>query len=55
MLAAGRRLSRRVKVFDWARYSAGKPWFAGDGIHVSHFGAKKYTRYLRPALQLAPR
>lgn len=56
MRRAARRHPKRVRVFDWARHSAGhSAWFAGDGLHVSHAGARAFARFLhrqaRPLLR----
>ncbi len=35
-------------VADWNDYSAGKPWFRGDGLHMSTAGATAFATFLRP-------
>ena len=35
-------------VADWNAYSAGKPWFGSDGLHLSGTGASALATYLRP-------
>jgi hypothetical protein len=35
-------------VADWNDYSAGKPWFATDGLHLSATGATALASFLRP-------
>jgi hypothetical protein len=35
-------------VADWNGYSAGQPWFAADGLHLSATGATKLASFLRP-------
>jgi hypothetical protein len=37
-----------LRVADWDRYSAGKPWFGGDGMHLSPEGGVALARFLRP-------
>ncbi|WP_217924978.1 hypothetical protein [Miltoncostaea oceani] len=43
------RASRRpwMSVADWNAYSAGKPWFAGDGLHLTSGGAYALAGLLR--------
>ncbi len=38
----------RMRVADWNRYSAGKPWFRGDGLHMGTAGATAFAAFLRP-------
>ena len=38
----------RMLVADWNDYSAGKPWFRGDGLHMSTAGATAFAAFLRP-------
>jgi len=38
----------RLLVADWNAYSAGKPWFGSDGLHLSATGATELARFLRP-------
>lgn len=47
--AAGRIWTKRVRVLDWVRLSAGHDdWFASDGIHLgSPAGIRAYTSLLR--------
>ena len=59
MLAVERAHPDRVLVLDWVARSAGHPgWFFGDGLHVSHAGARVYARFvargLRPFLGPPP-
>jgi hypothetical protein len=35
-------------VADWDAHSAGKPWFAGDGLHLDDSGAIALASFLRP-------
>jgi hypothetical protein len=35
-------------VADWNAYSAGKPWFGSDGLHLTARGADALAAYLRP-------
>lgn len=35
-------------VADWNTYSAGRPWFGSDGLHLSATGAAELAKYLRP-------
>jgi hypothetical protein len=35
-------------VADWNAYSAGKPWFGSDGLHLSATGAGALASFLRP-------
>jgi hypothetical protein len=37
-----------LRVADWNGYSAGKPWFGGDGMHLSPEGGVALARFLRP-------
>lgn len=59
MRRAARTHPKRVRVLDWARHSAGRSsWFAADGLHVSHAGARAFARFLhreaRPLLRVDP-
>jgi hypothetical protein len=45
--AAANRWPQLV-VADWNAYSAGKPWFGSDGLHMSATGATELARFLRP-------
>jgi len=38
----------QVLVADWNVYSAGKPWFRGDGVHMGATGATAFAAFLRP-------
>jgi hypothetical protein len=44
---AGTRWPQLV-VADWNSYSAGKPWFGSDGLHLSTTGATALATFLRP-------
>jgi len=58
MLAAARAHPDRVRTLDWTVRSAGHAsWFGGDGLHVTHTGARAWARLIREALQpfYAPR
>jgi hypothetical protein len=49
--AAIRQAAKRwpqLVVADWNAYSAGKPWFASDGLHLSVAGADALASFLRP-------
>ena len=39
---------RELTVADWNAYSAGKPWFGTDGLHLNPAGATALARFLRP-------
>jgi hypothetical protein len=41
---------RQVTVADWDTWSAGKPWFRSDGLHLTDEGATALARFLRPYL-----
>ena len=46
-----RRARRRwpqLEVADWNAFSAGKPWFASDGLHLTPTGAVELATFLRP-------
>ncbi len=45
--AAAKRWPQLV-VADWNAYSAGKPWFGSDGLHLSATGATELAHFLRP-------
>lgn len=52
MLAAESAHPDRVLTLDWTVRSAGHPgWFAGDGLHVSHTGARAWARMIREGLR----
>jgi hypothetical protein len=54
--AAQLRHPRRVRVLDWASYSAGHPdWFVEDGTHLRPAGVAGYTQLLEEALLGLPR
>ena len=38
----------QLLVADWNAYSAGKPWFGSDGLHLSATGATELATFLRP-------
>jgi hypothetical protein len=38
---------RELVVADWAALSRGKPWFAGDGLHLEPDGAMALARLIR--------
>ncbi len=42
-----------VRVADWNAYSAGRPWFAADGLHLSATGALGLATLLREQLLAA--
>lgn len=39
---------RSLVVADWNAYSRGRPWFRGDGLHLTSAGAMGLARLLRP-------
>jgi hypothetical protein len=46
-----RQAARRwpqLLVADWNAYSAGKPWFGSDGLHLAPAGANALATFLRP-------
>jgi len=43
----GRRNGMVVRVADWDAYSAGRPWFASDGLHLNATGAMGLATLLR--------
>ena len=43
----------QLQVADWNTYSAGKPWFAGDGLHMGTAGATALAAFLRPYIARA--
>ena len=47
MRAAARRHPNRVLLIDWAAFSAGRSWFAGDGLHVTYTGAQAFADLVR--------
>jgi hypothetical protein len=38
----------QLVVANWNGYSAGRPWFAADGLHLSVTGATNLASFLRP-------
>ena len=52
MRRAARRHPDRVVLIDWMRYSRGRGGvFAGDGLHVSHRGARVFADFVRRRLR----
>ena len=47
------RWKGRLYIADWALYSRGKPWFGGDGLHLTPAGARQLATWLRPYALLA--
>ena len=43
----------QVTVADWDSWSAGKPWFRPDGLHLTADGATALAQFLRPYLAAA--
>jgi hypothetical protein len=43
----------QLEVADWNAYSAGKPWFPGDGLHIGTTGANALATFLRPHIMRA--
>jgi hypothetical protein len=48
--SAGKRYRKTLVVADWNAYSRGKPWFRGDGLHLTTAGALGLARLLRPLI-----
>ena len=46
--SAGKSWRSSMVVADWNAYSRGKPWFSGDGLHLTPAGAMRLARFLRP-------
>ena len=45
-----RRAAKRwpqMQLADWQIYSAGKPWFRGDGLHMKPTGANAFAAFVR--------
>jgi len=38
----------QLVVADWNAYSAGKPWFGSDGVHLTATGATQLAAFIRP-------
>ncbi len=54
--AAMRRAAKRwpnLSVADWNAFSAGRNWFAGDGLHLTPTGATALAGFLRPYIRRA--
>jgi ABC-type amino acid transport substrate-binding protein len=49
-IRAAQRRWPQIAVADWNAYSAGRPWFASDGLHLNAEGAFNLARLLRPFL-----
>ena len=47
---AGEREGLVVRIADWNAYSAGRPWFASDGIHLNATGAMGLATLVRERL-----
>jgi hypothetical protein len=45
----------QVVVADWNGYSAGRPWFRDDGLHLNTAGAEGLAAMLRPLVARAAR
>ena len=45
----------QLSVADWNSYSAGKPWFGDDGLHLDESGAEGLATLLRPYVLRAAR
>jgi hypothetical protein len=43
----------QVVVADWNSWSAGKPWFRSDGLHLTATGATALAQFLQPYLARA--
>jgi hypothetical protein len=46
---------RNLTVADWGAASRGRPWFAGDGLHLNASGAMGLAQLLRPLVVSAAR
>ena len=46
---------RQVYVADWNAYSAGRPWFGTDGLHLNGAGAQALVALVRPLIFRAAR
>jgi len=44
-----------VQVADWSSWSSGKPWFRGDGLHLTDSGARGLALMLRASILAAAR
>lgn len=44
----------KIRVADWNGYSAGKPWFAADGLHLTTAGALEYAKFVKAHLDAVP-
>jgi hypothetical protein len=47
-IRAAERTWKSLVVADWNAYSRGRPWFRGDGLHLTSAGAMGLARLLRP-------
>lgn len=47
-IRAAERRWKSLVVADWNAYSRGRPWFRGDGLHLTSAGAMGLARFLRP-------
>jgi hypothetical protein len=55
MRRAARRFPKRVRLLDWVRHARGRGgWFAGDGLHLSHSGARAFARLLGRSTRMRP-
>lgn len=54
-IRAAVRRWRNLTVADWAAASRGRPWFAGDGLHLNPSGAMGLAQLLRPLVVTAVR
>ena len=45
----------QLVVADWNAFSRGKPWFGGDGLHLTSTGANALAAFLRPYVWQAAR
>ena len=45
----------QLQVADWTAYSAGRPWFSSDGLHMGAAGAQGLAEFLRPYIFRAAR
>jgi hypothetical protein len=45
----------RLSVADWNAFSAGHPWFNGDGVHLTNTGSVAFARFVRSAVKDAKR
>jgi len=47
IVRASKRWKKMMRVADWNRVSAGRPWFGGDGLHLNTRGAMALSGLIR--------